>query len=81
MIPMKTAAPLSDQFLKNAEAIRRRAMESLFERLESLCEGAIAIDRGGRVIYVNDKYLPMLGLSFIALVIFGLAFSRGYWAF
>ena len=26
-------------------------------------------------------YLPMLGLSFIALVIFGLAFSRGYWAF
>ncbi|MDQ6712667.1 MAG: hypothetical protein M3Z28_05695 [Candidatus Dormibacteraeota bacterium] len=26
-------------------------------------------------------YLPMLGLSFVALVIFGLAFGRGYWAF
>jgi len=26
-------------------------------------------------------YLPMLGLSFAALIIFGLAFSRGYWAF
>ena len=26
-------------------------------------------------------YVPMVGLSFIALVIFGLAFSRGYWAF
>ena len=31
-------------------------METLFERLENLCEGAIAIDRGGRVVYVNEKY-------------------------
>jgi len=27
------------------EAMRARAMETLFERLEGLCEGAIAIDR------------------------------------
>ena len=45
------------------EAIRARAMETLFERLESLCEGAIAIDRAGRVVYVNEKYLPSLGLT------------------
>jgi PAS domain-containing protein len=45
------------------EAIRARAMETLFERLESLCEGAIAINRGGRVVYVNEKYLPALGLA------------------
>jgi transcriptional regulator with PAS, ATPase and Fis domain len=45
------------------EAIRARAMETLFERLESLCEGAIAIDRTGRVVYVNEKYLPSLGLT------------------
>jgi transcriptional regulator with PAS, ATPase and Fis domain len=38
-------------------------METLFERLESLCEGAIAIDRAGRVVYVNEKYLPSLGLT------------------
>src|ERR1700679_415469 len=38
-------------------------METLFERLESLCEGAIAIDRTGRVVYVNEKYLPALGLA------------------
>jgi len=30
--------------------IRARAMETLFERLEHLCEGAIAIDRSGRVV-------------------------------
>ncbi|MBI5260467.1 MAG: sigma 54-interacting transcriptional regulator [Bradyrhizobium sp.] len=44
------------------DLIRARAMETLFERLESLCEGAIAIDRGGRVVYVNEKYLPSLRL-------------------
>ena len=35
--------------------VRARAMVTLFERLEHLCEGAIAIDRGGRVIYVNEN--------------------------
>ena len=43
--------------------IRARAMETLFERLENLCEGAIAIDRAGRVVYVNEKYLHSLGLN------------------
>jgi transcriptional regulator with PAS, ATPase and Fis domain len=38
-------------------------METLFERLESLCEGALAIDRSGRIVYVNEKYLPALGLK------------------
>jgi len=26
-------------------------------------------------------YLPMVVVSFVALLIFGLAFGRGYWAF
>src|SRR3569832_1210707 len=43
--------------------LRARAMETLCERLEKLCEGAIAIDRGGRVVYVNEKYLAALGLK------------------
>jgi transcriptional regulator with PAS, ATPase and Fis domain len=49
--------------VSDPEIIRVRAMETLFERLENLCEGAIAIDRGGRVVYVNEKYLPALGLN------------------
>jgi transcriptional regulator with PAS, ATPase and Fis domain len=48
------------------EVIRARAMESLFERLESLCEGAIAIDTAGQVVYVNEKYLPALGLNHVS---------------
>jgi transcriptional regulator with PAS, ATPase and Fis domain len=43
--------------------IRARAMDTLFERLESLCEGAIAIDRVGNVVYVNEKYLHSLRLN------------------
>ncbi|WFU40946.1 sigma 54-interacting transcriptional regulator [Bradyrhizobium sp. CB82] len=43
--------------------IRARAMETLFERLEHLCEGAIAVDRNGRVVYVNEKYVTAIGLS------------------
>ena len=54
---------MSPSIANDPEAIRARAMETLFERLESLCEGAIAIDRSGRVVYVNEKYLPSLGLA------------------
>ena len=43
--------------------VRARAMVTLFERLEHLCEGAIAIDRSGQVVYVNEKYLASLGLE------------------
>jgi len=49
--------------VSDPEIIRARAMETLFERLENLCEGAIAIDRSGRVVYVNEKYLHSLGLK------------------
>ena len=49
--------------VSDPEIIRARAMETLFERLETLCEGAIAIDRAGRVVYVNEKYLHALHLN------------------
>lgn len=49
--------------VSDPESVRARAMETLFERLESLCEGAIAIDRVGRVVYVNEKYLHSLRAS------------------
>src|SRR5262245_22522125 len=48
--------------VSDPEVIRARAMETLFERLEQLCEGAVAIDSAGHVVYVNEKYLPLLRL-------------------
>ena len=52
--------------VSDPEIVRARAMETLFERLESLCEGAIAIDRAGRVVYVNEKYLHSLRLNHVS---------------
>src|SRR5262245_51047594 len=57
------AASLSAEFVRDAAAIHRRAMQSLFDRLDSLCDGAIAVDPQARVVWVNDKYVATLGLD------------------
>jgi transcriptional regulator with PAS, ATPase and Fis domain len=49
--------------VSDPDFIRARAIQTLFERLEQLCEGALAIDRAGHIVYVNEKYLPALGLA------------------
>jgi transcriptional regulator with PAS, ATPase and Fis domain len=54
---------LPDEFARDAATIRHRAMQSLFERLSNLCEGAIAVDAQARVVWINDKYLVTLGLA------------------
>jgi transcriptional regulator with PAS, ATPase and Fis domain len=57
------SALLMDEFLRDATAIHRLATQSLFERLDSLCEGAVAVDRQARIVWINDKYLATLGLE------------------
>ncbi|MBI1891237.1 MAG: sigma 54-interacting transcriptional regulator [Burkholderiales bacterium] len=54
---------LTEDFLRDSDAIHKHAMRSLFERLDSLCEGALAVDRQGRIVWINDKYLNTLGLN------------------
>jgi transcriptional regulator with PAS, ATPase and Fis domain len=54
---------LEERFLNGAGEIRRLAMQTLFERLDSLCEGAIAVDLNARVVWMNDKYAKKLGLA------------------
>ena len=49
--------------LQDSDAIHKHAMASLFEQLDSLCEGAITVDRKGRIAWINDKYLAMLGIG------------------
>src|SRR5688500_18365622 len=43
-------------------AIHERAVRSLFQMLESICEGAVVVDRQARVVWISDKYLALLGL-------------------
>ncbi|PWF54629.1 sigma-54 interaction domain-containing protein [Massilia glaciei] len=54
---------ITEAFLKDSDAIHKHAMASLFAQLDSLCEGAITVDRHGRIAWINDKYLAMLGLG------------------
>ena len=43
-------------------ALKQRAVHSLFEHLESMCVGAVAVDRQGRVAWMDDKYKALLRL-------------------
>jgi transcriptional regulator with PAS, ATPase and Fis domain len=54
---------LAGDFYENSVKIHERAMRSLFDQLDSLCEGAIAVDREARVVWINDKYVGTLGLK------------------
>jgi transcriptional regulator with PAS, ATPase and Fis domain len=54
---------LSGDFYANSVKIHERAMRSLFDQLNSLCEGAIAVDRQARIVWINDKYVGTLGLQ------------------
>ena len=54
---------MTQAFLQDSDAIHKHAMASLFAHLDSLCEGAITVDRKGRIAWINDKYLAMLGVA------------------
>ena len=54
---------ITEAFLQDSAAIHKHAMASLFEQLDTLCEGAITVDRKGRIAWINDKYLAMLGIA------------------
>ena len=54
--------PWSDAFGISADAVRTVAMKSLFDRLEALCEGAVAVNTDAKIIWINRKYAERLGL-------------------
>jgi transcriptional regulator with PAS, ATPase and Fis domain len=43
-------------------AIHDRAVRSLFELLERICEGAVIVDCKARIVWISDKYRALLGL-------------------
>jgi len=45
------------------DVLLRRAGSSFFEMLTDLSEGAIAVDRDARVVWLSDKYRKLLGLQ------------------
>jgi transcriptional regulator with PAS, ATPase and Fis domain len=43
--------------------VRRSDIEKIFARLDDLGAGTIAVDRFGHIVWISDKYLPLLGLA------------------
>ncbi|WP_193368965.1 sigma-54 interaction domain-containing protein [Pelagibius marinus] len=43
--------------------IHARAVESLFEVFETMCDGAISVDRNARIVWINEKYRSLLGVA------------------
>jgi transcriptional regulator with PAS, ATPase and Fis domain len=51
------------ELVSNAEVIHKQAVSSLFGLFEDLCEGAIAVDTDARIVWINEKYRSLLGIS------------------
>ncbi len=54
---------LGAELASGESLVYRVAMRSLFERLESLCEGAVAVDEHAHIVWISDKYVRKLGLA------------------
>jgi transcriptional regulator with PAS, ATPase and Fis domain len=46
-----------------ASEIHEQAVRSLFQSLETICEGAVVVDRDARIVWISEKYLVLLGLG------------------
>ena len=55
---MTSSLPLQDPSL-----LQQKAMQSMFDCIESLCEGALIVDRAARIIWINDRYADRLGID------------------
>ena len=50
--------PMTDPAL-----LQQKAMQSMFDCFESLCEGTLIVDRSARVIWINERYAQRLGID------------------
>ncbi|OIQ94298.1 formate hydrogenlyase transcriptional activator [mine drainage metagenome] len=49
--------------MMSADQIRSRVAQSWFDVLLSTCEGAVAVDRQARIVWIDEKYKNLLGIS------------------
>ncbi|MBZ0132327.1 MAG: PAS domain-containing protein [Rhodocyclaceae bacterium] len=49
--------------LTNDADVRSLASNTLLRLFDSLYEGAVVVDRAGRITWINDKYRALLGLN------------------
>jgi len=42
-------------------SIRQRAMRTLFDSFDALCEGTLVVDREARIVWINERYAARFG--------------------
>jgi transcriptional regulator with PAS, ATPase and Fis domain len=50
------------ELLADYETIRRRAMQSLFESLDTMSEGTVVVDKNSRIVWINERYAARFGI-------------------
>jgi len=55
--------PIMDQPSFDYAALRARAMNTLFEAFDSLCEGTVVVDRDARIVWINERYAARFGVA------------------
>ncbi len=49
-------------FFKDLGRIRGEALQSVFDLLEGICEGALVVDKDAHIVWMSEKYAHKLGL-------------------
>ena len=49
--------------LQDPSLLLHKAMQSMFDCFEGLCEGTVIVDRGARVVWINDRYASRLNID------------------
>jgi transcriptional regulator with PAS, ATPase and Fis domain len=47
----------------NPESVHAQAVRTLFDLVESQCEGAIVVDADCRIVWISDRYRALLGIA------------------
>lgn len=53
----------SKDLSSDASIIHEQLVRPLFQLLESICEGAVVVDREARIEWISEKYPTLLGLD------------------
>jgi len=49
--------------LQDPSQLQQKAMQSMFDCFEGLCEGTVIVDRAARVVWINDRYADRLNVD------------------
>ena len=61
--PADTPEAIHPDLVQNYQALRSRAMQTLFDSLDRLCEGTVVVDQNARIVWINARYAARFGVG------------------